>query len=331
MWRHRRRCAGYVLACFLTGCSGSGGFIAPLVGNLEQELAAGQFELINFDEASLTGSPFSRDGTTRAEAAIAAVDLGVKGANAFGRDLDSFSEGSAGISSFDSFVLVPTRSRVAYEVIDERVGDRHVRGTIRVEADGRRLARLVSTGPGAELLLQQDERPPVLVTQVTGYDTIAPFGKLSFRLLSEETVDQAADQRSGRLRAEVFRADGSLLYAADANHTGTFDSGSFALAGADIWFAADGFWVKGRSDLEHVDAESAVGSVTWAASDGQRVQLDFAPTGQLTGLVEANDELVAELFLDELGRLVLVESGPAGISGPEPLATFDLQTTPPAR
>lgn len=328
MGRLRIGCASIWLAWVLTGCSGNGGFVAPLVGDLDNELAAGRFELINFDETSLTGSPFSRDGTTRQEAAIAAVDLGVKGANAFGRNLDSFSEGSAGIRSFDSFVLVPVRSRVPYEVVDEMIGDRHVTGTIRVE-DGRRLARLVSAGEGAELLLQQDENPPHLITQVTGYDTIAPFGKLTFRLLNEEVIDPVADRRTGRLRAEVYRPDGTLLYAADANHDGTYDESSFALRGIDIWFAADGFWVRGLSDLEHVDAASAVGTVEWKASDGQRVALNFERSGQLNGTVEQDDELVAELFVDDRGRLVLVEAGAAGISGPEPLATFDLQTLPP--
>jgi len=330
MWCRLGRGAGVLLALLLSGCSGSGGFIAPLVGNLDEELAAGRFELINFDETSLTGSPFSRDGTTRAEAAIAAVDLGVKGANAFGRNLDSFSEGSAGVRSFDSFVLVPTRSRAIYEVIDEMVGDRRVKGTVRVEDDGRRLARLTSTGPGSELLLQQDDHPPHLVTQVTGYDTIAPFGKLTFRLLNEEVIDPVADSRSGRLRAEVYRADGTLLYAADANHDGKY-SGGYTLSGADIWFAADGFWVKGLSELQHIDASSATGAVKWSASDGQRVQLNFEETGGLNGTVEKDDELVAALLLDEAGRLILVEAGAAGIGSPEPLATFDLQTTPPVR
>ena len=312
----------------LAGCSGGGGLL-PLVGNLDDDLAAGRIDLLSFDETTLTGSPFSRDGTTREQAAIAAVDLGVKGINAFGRNLDSFSEGSAGISSFDSFVLVPVRTRTTLEVVDETVGDRRVRGTIRVEGE-RRLARLRSTGPGSELLLEQDDNPPQLTTQVTGYDTIAPFGKVTFRMLNEETVDSATNHRTGRLRAEIYRADGTLLYAADANHDGGYTSGPYTLGGSDIWFAADGFWVKGLADLQHVDTTSATGSVTWSASDGQQVDLNFETTGELNGTVTKDDEVVAELFLDR-GRLILAPPGSQGVGGgATPLASFDLEVTPPA-
>ncbi|NUP99683.1 MAG: hypothetical protein HUU35_07505 [Armatimonadetes bacterium] len=303
-----------LLAAVLSGCGGLPR--EPLLGNLESEQALGRFTLLTFDETNLTGSPFSRDGTTRAGAAIDAASTGMKGLNAVGGSLDSFSEGSSALSKLDSFVFVPTRSHraVTTELVDEQDGELRIQGTIQGDpddADAPFALDLRLTGPGTNLRLQSYFDPPAsLYTQVQGTTTDDQGRPVSLRLLDITQLGLANDRAEGRQQVEVYRANGSLLYAADTRHGGPLDGEDDQLAGRDLWLEPDGYWVASEFDLHAGAGGQMLGVVSFTASDGSSMAL-VMESGSLSGEVRDTDgALVASMALDEQGNLMLLD--PAG-------------------
>ncbi len=303
------------LVGLLTGCAAGIGPPEALVDPLAGDSLFAAASLPSFDEGHLTGSPFSRDGTTREEAAIDAVSSGVRASNALGLGLDAVSEDSRGLSALDQFVFVPFRSRrgAAVELVDEEIDGVRVQGTRTYDPDnpdGPEVERYHATAPGTDLQMVIVWAPPDRLTlAVEGYDT-EDGQRVTFKLLDEALVDEATDWCRGRLRVEAWRSDGSLMYAADSAYEGPLDSDAGTLTGRDIWVDRDGFWVASTFDLALAEDGSATGRIAFTASDGTALTLVLTADAVGGEVRDEAGDLVATLTTDEQGALVLLD--PAG-------------------
>ncbi|MCC7493498.1 MAG: hypothetical protein IT204_14175 [Fimbriimonadaceae bacterium] len=325
-----RRWGAALVVWWLSGCSGGSLPVEPLLGSLDEEAAFGRFELLSFDDGHLSGSPFSRTGASPTQQAIDAMTTAVRATNSLGLELSSFNEGSRGLALADSFVYVPVRSGASTELIDQQDGELRVRGTLQQDPAGNISRVLRITGPQTDLLLQNAFRQPdQLTSQLSGRDLDARGRAVTLKHLERGQLDRATGRLRGRLRVEVFRDDGTLLYAGDTAYERRLGSAGGTLDGRDLWRDPDGYWVASRFDLDLDAAGRGLGWLEFTVSDDLTMRLELAPETVGGSIVNAAGEAAGSMAMTSANQVVLLNPGgsPMLTAGGEPV-TFTIQMAP---
>ncbi|MCC7493499.1 MAG: hypothetical protein IT204_14180 [Fimbriimonadaceae bacterium] len=280
----RRRCAWLVslVTLALAGCGG-GWRLEPLVDGAGSGGSGGLESLdpLSFDETTFTGAAYSRDGTTRREAAIDAAQTGSKALNNAGLDLGSINKQS-GLAALDKAIYIPSRQRAArtreadVELVDFTEDGFRVTGVIRYDDDGPIAERhdLRCVGPNTDLTMAITVTAAgIFTTQVTGQAEDDDGTIIRLLIVGEETYDQATENAYGRVREEYRTLAGAVVYASDMNYSGSYETDEWRVLGRDILYEPDGYWVAGDYDLWLNGEDLVALSLVCDASDGSRFTL----------------------------------------------------------